>query len=115
MNSKFAQQFKKGALEMVLLEIISRGETYGYEIISQLNGQGGRVFAPARDGTIYPLLYRLESNGLISRRSVFSVASGNAKKYYSLTEQGEKALGEMKAYWQEYVKSVNSFVAESGE
>ena len=56
MDGKYIQQFKKGSLEMILLCLIAQKETYGYEILTQLNQQGGGVLGYAREGTIYPIL-----------------------------------------------------------
>jgi len=117
LESKYIQQFKKGSLEMVLLSIIYAKETYGYELISNLNNTGGKIFGYTREGTIYPLLYRLQDNGLIQSRIAPSPANGGMKKFYSITEKGTKTLLEMVQYWDEYVSCVNSFVApvERGE
>ena len=49
MNQKYIQQFKKGSLEMVLLSLIARKETYGYEIIAELNERGASVLGYARE------------------------------------------------------------------
>ena len=65
MDGKYIQQFKKGSLEMILLCLIAQKETYGYEILTQLNQQGGGVLGYAREGTIYPILYRLQEQGLV--------------------------------------------------
>lgn len=59
MNNRYVQQFKKGSLEMILLCLIGRKETYGYEIISELNNSAS-VLGYAKEGTIYPILYRLQ-------------------------------------------------------
>ena len=56
-------QMLKGTLEGCILKIISRQETYGYEISQQLQQYG---FADISEGTIYPLLLRLEKSGLIT-------------------------------------------------
>ena len=50
MDGKYMQQFKKGLAEMVLLCLIARGETYGYEIITALNAHGAAVWGYARKG-----------------------------------------------------------------
>ena len=68
MNSKYVQQFKKGALEMMLLCLIARKETYGYEIIAELNEKGASILGYAKEGTVYPILYRLQEAGLIQCR-----------------------------------------------
>lgn len=111
MNSNYAQQFKKGSLEMVLLSLIYTKETYGYELISNLNATGGKIFGYTREGTIYPLLYRLQDNGLIQSRMAPSPANGNMKKYYSITTKGKETLLDMVQYWDEYISCVNSFIA----
>ena len=59
MEEKYIQQFKKGAYEMILLSLIAQKETYGYEILTEIQKQGGEIFAFAKEGTIYPILYRL--------------------------------------------------------
>ena len=53
MDNKYVQQFKKGSLEMILLSLIGRKETYGYEIITELNSSAS-VLGYAKEGTIYP-------------------------------------------------------------
>lgn len=110
MEGRYAQQFKKGALEMVLLCLIAERETYGYEILTQLNQRGGSVLGYAREGTIYPILYRLQEQGLLQTRMAPSPANGGKKKYYSLTEKGRQALKELTAFWQDYARCVDSFV-----
>ncbi len=109
MDEKIIQQFKKGSLEMVLLCLIGRGETYGYEIISSLN-RSANVLGAAREGTVYPILYRLQQAGLIACRLAPAAANGGMKKYYSLTDVGRDALRELIAFWQSYEQCVNEYV-----
>lgn len=111
MDTGYAQQFKKGSLEMVLLCLIASRETYGYEIITSLNKMGGAIFGYTREGTVYPILYRLEKNGMIQSRLVPAPANGGTKKFYSLTKKGAELLSGMTQYWQEYVACVNTFVS----
>ena len=62
MNNKYVQQFKKGSLEMILLCLIGRKETYGYEIITELNNSAS-VLGYAKEGTIIPfcIVYRKQN------------------------------------------------------
>ena len=83
MDNKYVQQFKKGSLEMILLSLIGRKETYGYEIITELNSSAS-VLGYAKEGTIYPILYRLQEAELIQCRLAPAAANGGSKKYYSL-------------------------------
>ena len=110
MDSKYVRQFKKGSLEMVLLCLIARGETYGYEILQALNRQGGAVFGGAKEGTIYPILYRLEEVGLIASR--IQAEGGRSRKYYRLTGPGRAALGELTAFWRDFARCVDGFLEQ---
>ena len=94
-DSRYGQQFKKGALELVLLCLIARGETYGYEILTALDRQGGRIFGGAREGSVYPVLYRLEETGLISS-----------------TPAGQAALTERTAFWRSFSQCVDGFLQD---
>ena len=110
-DNKYIQQFKKGSFEMILLCLIEKKETYGYEIISELNENGGKIFGYAKEGTIYPILYRLQDAGLIQCRIAPSQANGSSKKYYSLTDKGRETLQELISFWQSYTVCVGGFIA----
>ncbi len=78
-------QMLKGTLEGCILAIISKKETYGYEISRQLGEYG---FGSIAEGTIYPLLLRLEKNDLVT--AVYRQSElGPKRKYYLLTEKGQ--------------------------
>lgn len=94
---------------MILLCLIEEKETYGYEIITELNRRGDQIFGYAKEGTIYPILYRLEAAEMISCKMV-QVSKGAPKKMYSLTTKGRNTLTELKAFWKEYVACVNNFI-----
>ena len=109
MDNRYVQQFKKGALEMILLCLIGREETYGYEIISQLN-QSAAILGYAKEGTVYPLLYRLQEAELIQCRIARAAANGGQKKYYSLTDRGKAVLDELVEFWAAYAACVKGFI-----
>jgi PadR family transcriptional regulator PadR len=81
-------QMLKGTLEGCILAIISKQETYGYGIVEQLAEYG---FGKIAEGTIYPLLLRLEKNKMITARYKQSEI-GPKRKYYSLTSLGMEEL-----------------------
>ena len=110
MDTKYVQQFKKGSLEMILLCLIAQKETYGYEILTQLNDSGAKVLGYAKEGTIYPILYRLQEAGLVSSRLAPALANGGSKKYYSLTEKGKETLEELISFWEDYSHCVDGFI-----
>ena len=88
-------QMLKGVLDGCILAVIGRRETYGYEIAEMLRGYG---FGRIAEGTVYPLLLRLEHGGLIEATYRDS-AAGPRRKYYRLTAQGQEAL---RAFWAHY-------------
>ncbi|MBR1864170.1 MAG: PadR family transcriptional regulator [Ruminococcus sp.] len=81
-------QLMKGVLEGCILSIIARGETYGYVILSELEKAG---FEDLGEGTLYPIITRLDKNKLIACRKAKSPL-GPVRKYYSLTPGGQTAL-----------------------
>ncbi len=85
----------KGVLEGCVLEIIGRGETYGYEITRRLNALG---FADVVEGTVYTILIRLEKNQLVDIDKKPSEL-GPPRKFYSLNEAGRN---ELKAFWEKW-------------
>ncbi|SCJ91932.1 lineage-specific thermal regulator protein [uncultured Eubacterium sp.] len=97
-------QMLKGVLEGCILAVIREEETYGYEITTKLEGYG---FGSVAEGTIYPILLRLEKNGSIVAEAKPSPA-GPKRKYYHLTETGQKSLEEFCRNWQAISEAVNS-------
>ena len=85
----------KGVLEGIVLEIISQGEIYGYEIVRKLNQLG---FEGTAEGTVYALLMRLERNRLVNINRKPSEI-GPPRKFYSLNEQGRNELAAFWARW----------------
>jgi PadR family transcriptional regulator PadR len=81
-------QLLKGVLELAVLAVISKGETYGYEILSTLEGAG---FDGVGDASVYGTLRRLEQAGHVTSRLAAS-DSGPARKYYSVTPSGTDQL-----------------------
>lgn len=106
-----SSQLLKGILEGCILKVISRDETYGYELYSSLKESG---FEDLSEGTLYPLLIRLEKNGYLSSVSRTSPL-GPRRKYYSLTELGEEELEEFKKSWGKISKAVNIILEENDD
>ena len=96
-------QLRKGTLEGCILKIISREAAYGYAIAVTLRESG---FDDLTEGTLYPLLLRLERKGLIAAE--YRAGSGGpSRKYYRLTPDGVQYLSEFAAAWQEASDTVN--------
>ena len=96
-------QLRKGTLEGCILKIISREAAYGYAIAVTLRESG---FDDLTEGTLYPLLLRLERKGLIAAE--YRAGSGGpSRKYYRLTPDGVQYLNEFTEAWQTTGAAVN--------
>ena len=96
-------QMRKGILEYCILSIISRGEIYASDIISELRKAKMLVV----EGTLYPLLTRLKNNGLLSYNWQEST-SGPPRKYYVLSPAGLEVLNRLDTTWEELVYAVQT-------
>jgi len=99
-------QMLKGVLEGCILEIIRKRETYAYEISKQLEEYG---FGIISEGTIYPIILRLQKNGLV-KATLQDSNSGPKRKYYHLAEKGVATLNQFKDNWQELDHAVNQLL-----
>jgi PadR family transcriptional regulator PadR len=97
-------QLKKGVLELCVLAALKTEERYGYELITVLSE---RIQVTA--GTIYPLLRRIKSEGLVETRTVDS-PDGPSRKYYRLTAAGRDALIAEVAAWTDFYPRVNAMI-----
>ena len=95
-------QMLKGVLGLLLLNLVGEQEDYGYSIVLRLQRRG---FAALTEGTVYPALSRLESNGLLGSRLGRS-SSGPARKYYTLTDAGRTELARGSRSWHALVAAV---------
>lgn len=97
-------QILKGTLEACILQLIKNKDMYGYEITEQLSNYGLDMVA---QGTIYPLLMKLEKENLVTsylKESNF----GPPRKYYSITEEGNKYIVNFKDVW----KNISTTITE---
>lgn len=101
-------QLKKGVLELCVLALLSRRDSYAYEIASQL-AEG----IDMGEGTIYPLMRRLQSDGLVDTYLVESPA-GPPRKYFRLTKAGRATFAAQKAEWTAFSKAVDAILTEEG-
>lgn len=99
-------QLKKGVLELCVLALLSRGDNYAYEIASRL-AEG----IDMGEGTIYPLMRRMQADGLVDTYLVES-SSGPPRKYYRLTEAGKTSFTGQKLAWESFSRAVNAIVGD---
>ena len=97
-------QLKKGALELCVLALLSQHESYAYEIASKLSDSIGMG-----EGTIYPLMRRLQNERLVETHLVES-SSGPSRKYYRLTEAGKASFASQKAAWASFSGAVQGIL-----
>ena len=103
---EWRSQIKRGTLEFCILLLISRAPRYGYEIISRLES---RPIVAAKESTVYPLLRKLKSDGLLSTY-LQEESGGPPRKYYSLTELGKENLNAEREAYLQFSRVVNDML-----
>lgn len=111
MLEKYERQMKKGVLDMLVLKLLEKEPKYGYQLIHELKGKSQNVFI-LKEGTLYPILYRLEDELLVE--SYWSEPQGKqvARKYYKITDAGRKALPEISGVWKRISTSIHLIMEE---
>jgi|SRR3569623_743376 PadR family transcriptional regulator PadR len=100
-------QLKKGVLEMCVLALLSRGDNYAYDIASRMAEAVGMG-----EGTIYPLMRRMQNDGLVSTYLQES-GSGPPRKYYKITKTGTETLKQQISDWVAFEQAVKKILGES--
>jgi len=100
-------QLRKGVLDMCVLALLARQDGYAYDIASRLAEEIGMG-----EGTIYPLMRRMQSDRLV-RTYLVESASGPPRKYYKLTAAGLAALEAQRAEWNHFESAVRKIVGDS--
>jgi PadR family transcriptional regulator, regulatory protein PadR len=104
---KFSSELLKGTAELLVLQILAKnGESYGYELVRSIAETSNNVFE-FQEGTLYPLLYRLEARGfVVSTKKVAD--SGKERRYYSITTSGTAALKDRRAELGAFVQGLSA-------
>lgn len=100
-------QLRKGAAELVALALLEHRELFGAELLEAATAVGPVISG----GTLYPLLKRLENDGKLASRWVVS-DEDTPRKYYRLTDEGERLLREMRRSWVEFRTTIDLIVEE---
>jgi len=94
--ASWATQLRKGIVELMILSLVDREQLYGYALVRELKERGGLV---AGEGTVYPVLRRLEADGLVSAAWSDEGPAG-PRKYYAITAEGRAFLVRAWTEWQ---------------
>lgn len=97
-------QMKKGVLEMCILQVVSKDELYGYEIMKRVT----EAFPDINESTVYAILRRLHADGC-TESYTGETSGGPTRKYYRVTNTGRERLEKMIAEWNEMLGAINSF------
>ncbi len=99
MNEKYERQMKKGVLDMLVLKLLEDKPKYGYQLIHELREKSDDIFT-LKEGTLYPILYRLEDDCLIENRWSDPDGKHVPRKYYMITKKGKETLLEVTGVWE---------------
>src|SRR5215211_2639558 len=107
--SAWKAQLRKGAAELAVLAQLDRRESYGLELLERLQAAGGLELS---EGSVYPLLNRLQKEGKIRGRWVEDPDATHPRKYYSLTDEGRALLAGMLAEWAQFEAGMRSIIGQ---
>lgn len=99
------REWVRGAAPLAVLTLLAEGDLYGYALVEALEARSGGLLELGQS-TVYPLLYSLESRGLVSpvRRSA---PSGKVRKYYRITQAGREWLASQRSQWRTLVTAMH--------
>lgn len=107
------RELKRGSLELIVLHLLSSGEAYGYEIVTKLSERTEGALE-ITDGTLYPVLYRLERGGFVTVRWE-TPQRGVPRKYYRLTPEGTAELGRLSREWTAFASAMTRLIGKREE
>ena len=103
-RKSIGRELRRGSLELIVLHLLKPGEAYGYEIVTKLAEQTNGALE-VTDGTLYPVLYRLERAGFVSIRWE-TPERGVPRKYYRLTPLGQGELRQLTQEWNSFSEAM---------
>ncbi|MGI5215802.1 PadR family transcriptional regulator [Plantactinospora sp. CA-290183] len=108
MDQERRAQWLRGVLDLCVLALLQRRESYGYELAQSLDAAG---VGPIQGGTLYPVLLRLQRTGLVTAQWREG-AAGPARKYYRITGAGTETLSRTAADWNAFTGGVGGVLRE---
>jgi len=104
----YVRELLKGNTDCLLLSLINRQPTYGYQIIKELEKKSSGYFQ-FKEGTLYPALHRLEKSKL-TKGEWQLLPNGQQRRYYYITEKGQQVLANRLATWQDFSAAVRAII-----
>jgi len=98
----------KGHLDMIVLAALAAGPAHGYAVIEEIKRRSGQAF-DLPEGTVYPVLHRLEAAELLSSRWQ-TADSGRRRRVYVITRRGSRALADQREIWQKFSVAVGGLL-----
>ena len=105
---------QKSMAEMLVLAILNKGDMYGYQLIQTLKESSSNFFL-LKEGTLYPILYRLEENGFAISQWTTPKDGKAPKKFYQITVAGKKELERQLALWSDFSATVGTMITPTRE
>ncbi|MDF2596498.1 MAG: transcriptional regulator, PadR-like family [Clostridia bacterium] len=102
------KELLKGTTTLLILQLLKESDKYGYEMTRELEKRSDSLFT-LKEGTLYPILHTLESEGMIEAYWE-DTSAVRKRKYYCLTKKGDKLLQDKKEEWRAYAKGVNTII-----
>lgn len=106
---KIDKELMKGSTVILILTLLDRQSMYGYEMIKEMEKRSNGIFQ-FKEGTLYPILHTLESNGMVE--SYWSNQEARKRKYYKITEEGKLLLKEKTKEWKIFRGAVDQILEE---
>jgi transcriptional regulator len=100
----YSKELLKGAADTLVLSTFAEHDKYGYQVVKELERRSEGYFC-LKEGTLYPILHRLERQGLLSARWE-TMPNGSERRYYALTAKGRRALSDKLSEWQTFSQAV---------
>ena len=109
LKQKYEKKMKKGVLEMLVLRLLFQREKYGYQLICELREKSDDLFL-LKEGTLYPILYRMEDDGLVVSKWSEPKGKEVSRKYYSITAEGRETLEQLQILWNRFTEKVDNIM-----
>ena len=108
LETKLAAELRRGVLQIAVLALL-RGQAYGYQLLKDLSEAG----LETEEGTLYPILRRLEQQGLVA--STWDTEGARPRKYYTITPRGAETLESSLGAWQHIHAALEALVGRGAE